>query len=213
MPGGLDSGNQTAQIRKLQSLVEEYKSEIDRTARDSRDLESQLAEGAGLVKSTLLEDATARIAALESQIESLENSITQLTSANTALDAEVSDLMRRVASGEYNHTTERVLELKNNPAAKVLAIRKQVLDDLRAENEALLDRLKSVDRGAAGTEQAGTGAVPRESWDRLVKEKESLEQAHAKRLQRLKEVRAHVHVPSGTPRPHHITSIRSPTHS
>ena len=197
MPGGLGSSDQTAQIRKLQSLVDEYKSEIDRTARDSRDLESQLAEGAGLVKSTLLSEATSRITILEDQIESLESSITQLTSANTALDAEVSDLMRRVASGEYNHTKERVIELKANPAAKVLAIRTQQLDDLRAENEALLARLKIVgpDPGpgpdlsqgeATGTESEG--AVPRESWDRLVKEKESLEQAHAKRLQRLKEV-------------------------
>lgn len=202
MPGGLGSGSgdQAAQIRRLQTLVDEYKSEIDRTARDSRDLENQLAEGAGLVKSTLLDDATARITSLESQIESLESSITQLTSANTALDAEVSDLMRRVASGEYNTQTERVIELKANPAAKVLAIRTQQLDDLRAENEALLSRLKVVGQGqgqetgtgegdgAAGNVE-GSGLVPRESWDRLVKEKESLEQAHAKRLQRLKEVR------------------------
>lgn len=199
MPGGLGSGSgdQAGQIRRLQALVDEYKSEIDRTARDSRDLENRLAEGAGLVKSTLLDDATARIAALESQVESLESSITQLTSANTALDAEVGDLMRRVASGEYNTQTERVIELKANPAAKVLAIRTQQLDDLRAENEALLGRLKVVGQGQGqGTSEEGdgagngevTGLVPRESWDRLVKEKESLEQAHAKRLQRLKEV-------------------------
>lgn len=97
--------------------------------------------------------------------------------------------MRRVASGEYNPSAERCLELKSNPAAQIMAIRKQALENLRAENEALLNRLKVVDRtkGDARAEE-GEGLVPRDSFDRLVKEKEDLERSHEKRLQRLKEV-------------------------
>jgi DNA repair exonuclease SbcCD ATPase subunit len=161
MPGGMGSGSsdQSARIRQLEQLVQQYKSDLESTSRDSRDLEAQ-------------------IASLESQIKSFEQTLQELQSANTTLDAEVNDLMRRVASGEYNPKAERVIELQNNPAGRIMAVRNSVLEDLRKENEALL-------RNGSG---GGDGSVPRESWERLSKEKEDLEKAHAKRLMRLKEV-------------------------
>lgn len=187
--------------------MDEYKSELDRVARDSRDLEAELAEGAGLVKSSLLDEAHSRVTALEIEIANLQGTITQLTAANTTLDAEVNDLMRRVASGEYNTATERVVELRDNPATRIMAVRKKQLEDLRRENEALLRAGAGAGAGGAAGGGAAAGAaaaagagaaaeagaaegatVPRESWDRLVKEKEEMEQAHQKRLQRLKEV-------------------------
>lgn len=119
-------------------------------------------------------------------IDTLETNLGQLTAANTTLDAEVADLMRRVASGEYNPATERVLEMRDNPASRAHAVRTQQLDELRAENAALLARLKDVDQGVPAGE--GVSLVPRESYDRLLKEKEELVASHAKRLQRLKEV-------------------------
>lgn len=193
MPGGLSSGDQAATIRKLEHTLRSYKTELEVVARDSRDLEESLAQQAGLVKSEFLDDARSRIASLEAEVASLQGTIDQLSSANTALDAEVSDLMRRVASGEYDTRKERVIEFKANPAAKVHAIRTQVLEDLRAENEALLAKLATSTSTAMSTSDGeargqGDGAVPRESWERLVKEKTEMEQAHAKRLQRLKEV-------------------------
>ena len=120
-------------------------------------------------------------------IDSFDSTISALTSANTTLDAEVNDLMRRVASGEYNPAVERCIELRDNPASRVQAIRTRQLEDLKNENEALLERLKSVDRQPTG-EDDGMGLVPRESWERLRLEKEEMEKAHAKRLLRLKEV-------------------------
>lgn len=108
--------------------------------------------------------------------------------------------MQRVASGEFNPAYERCLELRNNPARKIWGIRKQELEDLKAENGELLERLAELD-GLLAESQAGAGAstgdgaapvregmVPRSSYDRLKAEKEELEKAHAKRLQRLKEV-------------------------
>lgn len=86
-------------------------------------------------------------------------------------------MMQRVASGEYNPARERCIELKGNPASKAFAIRQKALDDLKAENQALLARV------------SGDDTVPRETYERLVKEGEEREAAHAKRLQRLKEVR------------------------
>ena len=116
---------------------------------------------------------------LIAELSSLQTVIADLTSANTTLDAEVNDLMRRVASGEYNPETERCLELRANPAAKVHAVRNAQLETLKTENEALLERLR----------ESANDAVPRESYERLKREKEDLEQGHAKRLLRLKEVR------------------------
>jgi mitotic spindle assembly checkpoint protein MAD1 len=182
MPGGLQLSDQSARIRQLEHLVKEYKSELESISRDSRDLETKIAKGQGLVSSTLLEEANSRISTHESTIKSLETTLAELQSANTTLDAEVNDLMRRVASGEYNPKTERIVELQNNPAAKIMAVRTQILEDLKKENEVLIQRLRSS--GGDG----GEGSIPRESWERLVKEKEELEKAHAKRLMRLKEV-------------------------
>lgn len=123
----------------------------------------------------------------------MESTISELTSANTTLDAEISDLMRRLASGEYNSNKERCLELKDNPASREYAIRSKTLEDLKAENGALLDRLRIVDVGSAREERGSEGGegrlVPMESFERIIKEKEEMERAHAKRLLRLKEVR------------------------
>ena len=118
------------------------------------------------------------------EISALQETISALTSANTTLDAEVNDLMRRVASGEYNPEKERCLELKANPAAKIHAVRNAQLEALKAENEALLDRLRAV---GAQSGPSGDGLIPAESLERLRKEKEDMEEAHAKRLMRLKE--------------------------
>jgi len=89
--------------------------------------------------------------------------------------------MRRVASGEYNPEKERCIELKVNPVSKIKAIRSDELEKLKRENEALLSRLSGGGSGSAG-------GIPVESFERLRAEKENLETAHAKRLQRLKEV-------------------------
>jgi len=178
MPGALGT-DQSARVRQLETLVGEYKSELESQSRDSRALEDKIAQGQGFVKSSSLDEARTHITTLENQITSFETTLTELQNANTTLDAEVNDLMRRVASGEYNPKQERVIELHNNPAAKIMAVRNQVLEDLRKENEALL-------KGGGGGQ--GEGSVPRESWERLSKEKEELERGHAKRLMRLKEV-------------------------
>jgi mitotic spindle assembly checkpoint protein MAD1 len=193
MPGGLGSPDQSARIRRLESLVSQYKSELDSQSRDSRDLEEKIAQGQGLVKSSLLTDSQNQIATLESQLQGLEQTLQEVQVANTTLDAEVNDLMRRVASGEYNPKRERVLELQSNPAGRMMAIRNQVLEDLKKENEVLIERLRASGAsgaGGAGGEPGGEGSglIPKESWDRLCKEKRDMEKAHEKRLMRLKEV-------------------------
>jgi mitotic spindle assembly checkpoint protein MAD1 len=131
------------------------------------------------------------------EITALQSTITELTTANTTLDAEVTDLMRRVASGEYNPAKERCIEFANNPAAKEKTIRRAELDALRKENEVLLEEIQALEDNQGI--KAGEGFVPRESWERLRKEKEEMEAGHTKRLQRLKEVSPLITLPLGTP--------------
>ena len=85
--------------------------------------------------------------------------------------------MRRVASGEYDPSRERCVELKSNPASRIKAVRTQQLEALKKENEALIGEIEK-----------GELSIPIESFQRLRQEKEDLEKAHAKRLLRLKEV-------------------------
>ncbi|WRT64613.1 uncharacterized protein IL334_001546 [Kwoniella shivajii] len=192
MPGGVIS-DQTAKVSELESLVELYKSELNKISRDSRETEERIAKGMGLVKSSDLEEAKKKIEQLEQDVQSLESTISELTSANTRLDGEVNDLMRRVASGEYNPNAERCIELKANPASKIMAVRQQTLVDLKNENDELLERMKELDEiisSSSSTPKDGREAalVPRGSFDRLKKEKEDLERNHEKRLMRLKEI-------------------------
>lgn len=114
---------------------------------------------------------------LTTEIETLNSTIEELNAANSTLDGEVTELMKRVASGEFNPARERCLELAANPAAKVKAVRAQQLEELKAENAALLERL------------AGAGeAVPLMVYEKLVQERDDMKINHEKRLQRLKEV-------------------------
>ncbi|EAL18454.1 hypothetical protein CNBJ0960 [Cryptococcus deneoformans B-3501A] len=218
-------------VKELESLVQSYKTTLEEIHRDSRDAEERIAKGMGLVKSQDLDKAQEKISQLEegkgssfyltcrstnqkileTEIADLSSSVSYLTSSNTALNAEVANLMQRVVSGEFNPAYERCLELRNNPAQKIWGIRKQELEDLKAENGELLERLAELD-GLLAESQAGAGAsasasasvgaggggapahermVPRSSYDRLKTEKEELEKAHAKRLQRLKEIFTH----------------------
>ncbi|KAK1921723.1 spindle assembly checkpoint component Mad1 [Papiliotrema laurentii] len=185
MPGGVQS-DQSARVKSLERLVSEYKERVESMSRDSSELEDRLIEGKGLVKQAKLDEAQARIDELTAKIQEFETLISELTTANTTLDAEVNDLMRRVASGEYDPSRERCLELKDNPAAKIKAIRNEQLEALKQENEALVAQLENVKSG--GGKEGDEGFVPVETYKRLRAEKEELEKAHAKRLMRLKEI-------------------------
>lgn len=186
VPGG--DGPWGNKMRALEAAVAEYKGALDALQDEAAEVEARVARGAGLVKAAALEEAEARVSELEGEKAELEGTVEELTKANTALDADIAELMRRVASGEYNAERERVLELRDNPAARVNAVRRVQLDDLRTENAALLARLKELDTTPS---EGGSGLVPRASYARLEKERDAAAAAHEKRLLRLKEIFGH----------------------
>lgn len=95
----------------------------------------------------------------------------------------------RIGSGEYNAKVWRAIEFQGNPAAKDYAIRKESLEKLRTENEALVKQVSELQKVAgAGAGGEGAKTVPLEVFDRLQAEKKAEQAAHEKRLMRLKEV-------------------------
>jgi hypothetical protein len=110
----------------------------------------------------------------------------------TFLQSQIELLERRVAIGEYDPSTFRCLQLAINPSTQDLAIRTATLDALKAENEALLETL------ANGGGEGDGNMVPRESWEREVRERREEKLQLEKRLLRLKEVRPS-HAASSSP--------------
>lgn len=110
-----------------------------------------------------------------------------------------------ISGGRHVPPNVRVLSLSKNPAQEWEDSRKEILDRLKAENTALLKRLKDLHEngirlGGANGEEEGDMDVskdqiitiaPKESWDSLNKEVEQLKDIVAqkeKRLLRLQEV-------------------------
>ena len=81
-------------------------------------------------------------------------------------------LERAVGRGEFNPETTRVLQFGDNPAAQDLAIRQSQLDSLKAENEALLERLQARE---ASIDSSQPFSAPQATLDNLRREIAALE--------------------------------------
>jgi hypothetical protein len=125
-----------------------------------------------------LEESEAASETLVEKIEELEQSLFELKGD--------------VAAGQHIPPGMRVLAFRDNPAQRWEDLRQEAVDRLRAENEALLARLKALEDSGVrnnGTSQS-EDLVPRASWDSLQREKEELEDVvkqREKRLRRLQE--------------------------
>jgi mitotic spindle assembly checkpoint protein MAD1 len=95
-----------------------------------------------------------------------------------------------ITKGQSVPRSTSVLQMQANPASEHFELRRQELNRLKAENLALVGRLREVEmeKGIGDRE----GLIPRESWDNLSVEKEELLSTIAQkelRLLRLKQVR------------------------
>jgi mitotic spindle assembly checkpoint protein MAD1 len=113
----------------------------------------------------------------------------QLTAKIDTLEQRLFELGAQIAGGNHVPPNTRVIQLQQNPASEHFNLRREELNRLKAENEALLAQIAELERGGAAV--SGSGMVPRESWDNMRLEKEGLIETVAqkeKRLMRLKEV-------------------------
>lgn len=100
----------------------------------------------------------------------------------------------KVGAGNHVPRNTRVFQLQQNPAQEHFELRRDELERLKGENSKLLKRIAELESvrgngGAAGGERMGW--VPRESWDNLNSEKDTLVdtvEQKEKRLLRLKQV-------------------------
>jgi mitotic spindle assembly checkpoint protein MAD1 len=109
------------------------------------------------------------------------------------LEQELHDLQGDVISGNHLPPGVRVLSMKENPAQQWADLSKAAMDQLRGENQALLERLAELEKNGVRSEGGSDRAelVPRESWEILKQEKEALESTvkdKEKRLLRLQQV-------------------------
>ena len=116
------------------------------------------------------------------QVIELITDLTKSRQSETILQKEVTSLKSQLESLEkvVKLSRTRVIELKDNPTARYQAVQKKHLDQLTAENAALLQRLQGKGIG-----------VPKETIERMKGELERMEALVAqkeKRMMRLKEV-------------------------
>lgn len=184
------------QVKDLEEQVHLYRRAIDDFQSDNRENQARAILDLDLVKRTDLTAAHDQSKALTQEIEALKATIDQHEKAYDSLRQEAADMDARLGSGEYNAQVWRAVGLKESPATRDLAVRRTTLDKLRSENEALVDKLVSLqkqsssDHGQAGTPAttSNDGAIPIETFERYKQESEADKALYEKRLLRLREV-------------------------
>lgn len=84
-----------------------------------------------------------------------------------------------------------MLTFRDNPAQREVDLRQATLDRLKGENEALLEKLVTLETGGRNANTSSADFVPKESWEVMKTEKAELALAlehKEKRIKRLQEV-------------------------
>lgn len=177
--GAKPDETQTQRIQHLEALLADYKSRI-------AELEKEITEGGGRLQNgpSRKELADALRAVQEEKLQA-QKALEEAESANAQLEEKLEhveqalfELRGEVGGGRHVPPGTRVLALRDNPAQQWADTRQAVLDRLKAENEALLARLKELEEhgvvsGGEGEEKRES-FVPRESWEAVSREKEEL---------------------------------------
>jgi mitotic spindle assembly checkpoint protein MAD1 len=127
------------------------------------------------------------------EVNALRQTEQEQTEEIDKLEQKLFDLQGDIAAGSHVPPGVRVLQLKDNPASQWENMRKEVLDGLKKENEALLQKLARLEKSkkVKGEKSADdqvdhpSQGVPQESWDRLNREKTVLEEVVSQRDKRL----------------------------
>ena len=207
-----DGPDDSANVVELQRQVNLYRRAIDDFQSDNRDTQAKAILDLDLVKRSDLISALDRCKQLEQgrplrpfsrnhqkltrsqipnlpDIEKCKQTIMEHEERYEEIRKAAEDMENRLGSGEYNAKVWRVVEFGGNPAAKDYAIRKETLEKLKQENEALIAKVTDLQSaGASSTGGGGEKTVPIEVFERLREEQEAEKALHEKRLLRLREV-------------------------
>ncbi|RUS21761.1 spindle assembly checkpoint component Mad1 [Endogone sp. FLAS-F59071] len=200
-------------IEQLEELLEECKRQLNQAEDHAAAAENDSTKpdnpsnGEGQAVEMMAGSASGKalhshVAEITKQKEELLETMNNLRKENAILQKEMNSMGHQIgileealARGEYNPHTTRVLQLRDNPASGIQAIRESTLEGLKVENKALLDKLQRFQNGTIGNtwdtgplakkrrateelEAVGLGdvdTVPRQSLINLQKENKSLE--------------------------------------
>jgi mitotic spindle assembly checkpoint protein MAD1 len=186
------SESQNKRITELESLVDEYRKEVDTLSTAAEASETKVAEPITTLplgsKRPLDESSDERLGELLRKNKQLQESFNEIQTRAAVLESELkaksSQLHSFKSSSRY-----RVLELKNNPTSTATAIKQQTLDTLRDENTTLLEQLAGR-LPTKGVDSNDT-LVPRASLKKLeleLQDKDSIIASRDKSLLRLRSV-------------------------
>ncbi|KAI9345209.1 hypothetical protein BDR26DRAFT_932299 [Obelidium mucronatum] len=112
-------------------------------------------DGGAANSSALVAELEALLASYKNQLYEMEQKLAKFQTENARLQVEVEnfdnqilELERALGQGAFDPDKIKILQLAENPEATAFAIRKELLDTLRAENDALKARLLGSEYGA-----------------------------------------------------------------
>lgn len=216
-----------AHVLHLESILEEYKvtnerlmQELDQASNQQKEFsvaELQIArervtelEQSLSSAQTQIQTHSETIQTLEAHSKDLETKAKVLEDANENLEQTLHDLGGEIAGGRHVPPGVRVLCMQQNPESDWMEMRKEAVESVKKENEALIRRCRELEervgdfKRESGSENEeplgwvdteGNAAreelVPRASWEQARKEKEharSEVEKLEKRLSRLKQI-------------------------
>ncbi|KAG5993307.1 hypothetical protein E4U54_003404 [Claviceps lovelessii] len=149
-----------ARIKELESLVDEYKSEVQSLHSELSAMEVNAEAGIG-TETGASSHSAAGAKRSRADDDDAQEQLGQLTRKNRKLQEDVTALHTKVAllekdlsanraqlSAAKEHSSTRILSLRSNPTSDFEAIKRSTLEALKKENSDLLIQLRSRDTGA-----------------------------------------------------------------
>jgi mitotic spindle assembly checkpoint protein MAD1 len=188
---------QASRISELETLIDEYRSEISTLNSTLSTLETsnQPSTSALMLGSKRPRDSTSqedeRVGELLRKQRTLQDSLTESKTRITVLESELKAKSAQVSSLRSSSRV-RILELKDNPTSTAAAIKQSHLDALQSENDVLRAQLaKKLPTAISKDGTDESKLVPKASLSRmelLLADKDTTIASRDKSLVRLKEI-------------------------
>ncbi|PIA18496.1 MAD-domain-containing protein [Coemansia reversa NRRL 1564] len=162
--GGNYDRQKAERIRQLELFIDEQRAWISATqpgvaVQDGAS--SAPSAGADGVSTALLQGYREDAESKQRELEEVKTEHQHLLRRFEDLEKEAARLEHQVGCGlGYNPRTTRILQLIDNPSAQDYAIRSEKLKALAAENEALLERIRLLEKSNENNESDGNSDTP-----------------------------------------------------
>ncbi|KAJ2081185.1 coiled-coil domain-containing protein mad1 [Coemansia sp. RSA 988] len=157
--GGNYDRHKAERIRQLEQFIDEQRAWISSTKQGTAtqgDATAPPSVGVNGVSTALLQGYREDVESKQRELEEVKTEHQHLLRRFEELEKEAARLEHQVGCGlGYNPRTTRILQLIDNPSAQDYAIRSEKLKALTAENEALLKRIRHLEKPSSNSEDDG----------------------------------------------------------